>query len=151
MKTPVKATKVIKGMSVAKVKESAMHIVNKEIGRQLSAAGRQACLDIGLLLVQVLDAYEVYAQEVGNMEIDLTTIKKHFTPAVWDSLNNNQRLVLESAIFNQGKATQAAIDKHISYLRENKAGMDRMGPKGQEAIETRLLELQGVGEEVSHG
>lgn len=151
MKTPATTTKTVKGMSVAKVQESAVHIINKEIGRQLSAAGRKACLDIGLLLVQVLEVYEVYAQEVGNMEIDLTTIKNHFKAEVWAKLNNNQRLVLQAAIISQGKATQAAIDRHIKYLRENKAGMDRMGPNGQAAIDARLLELQGVGEEVGRG
>ena len=136
-------------MSVPRVKESAVHIVNKEIGRQLSAAGRQACLDIGLLLVQVLEAYEVYAHEVGHMTIDLATIKGHFKPEAWARLTNNQRRVLEAAIVAQGRATQAAIDRQISYLRENKAGMDRLGPDGQAAVEARLLALQGVGEEVA--
>jgi hypothetical protein len=147
-KAPAKAT-TIKGMSVPKVKEAAVRIVNLEIGRQLSAAGRQACLDIGALLVQVLDAYQVYANEVGHMTIDLPTIKGHFSSEVWAKLNTNQRLVLEAAIQAQGLATQAAIDKHMNYLRENKAGMDTMGPNGQAAVQARLLELQGLpaGEE----
>jgi hypothetical protein len=151
MKPLAKTTKTVKGMSTAKVKESAVSIVNKEIGRQLSAAGRQACLDIGVLLVKVLDAYQLYYQEVGHMTIDLATIKQHYAPEVWAKLNTNQRLVLESACITQGKATQAAIDRHMKYLLDNKRGMDTMGPNGQAAVEARLLELQGLGEEVSNG
>jgi hypothetical protein len=149
MKTAATTTKTVKGMSVAKVKESATHIVNKEIGRQLSAAGKQACLDIGVLLVKVLDAYQVYYQEVGHMSIDLATVKQYFAPAVWDKLNNNQRLVLEAACIAYGKQTQAAIDRHMDYLLKNKKGMDTMGPNGQAAVEARLLALQGLGEEVA--
>lgn len=149
-KTATKAT-TIRGMSVPKVKESAVHIVNKEIGRQLSAAGRQACLDIGVLLVQLLDVYSVYAHEVGHMSIDLATISSHFTPGAWAKLNNNQRLVLEAAINAQARATQAAIDKHMDYLLENKRGMDNLGENGQAAALARLLELQGVGKEVAGG
>ncbi len=154
MKVPAKSTpKTIRGMSVAKVQESAVHIVNKEVGRQLSAVGRQACLDIGVQLLKVLDLYRVYAQEVGHMVIDLPTIKEHFAPEAWAKLTNNQRLVLEAAIINQAKAHQAAIDRHLKYLLDNKAGIDNMGPNGQAAVEARLLELQGlpVGEEEAGG
>jgi hypothetical protein len=151
-KTTAKTT-LIKGMSVVKVKESAIRIVNLEIGKQLSPAGRQACLDIGVLLVQLLDVYRVYANEVGHMTIDLATISSYFKPESWAKLTNNQRLVLEAGIQAQGLATQAAIDKHMAYLLENKAGMDSMGPNGQAAALARLLELQGVpaGEEVAGG
>jgi hypothetical protein len=147
-KLPLKpATKTVKGMSTAKVKESAVSIVNKEIGRQLSPAGKQAALDIGVLLVKVLDAYQVYYHEVGNMTIDLATVKNHFAAEVWAKLNNNQRLVLEAAVVAQAKGTQAAIDRHMKYLLENKRGVDTMGPNGQAAVEARLLQLQGIGEE----
>lgn len=147
LKPAVKTTKTVKGMSVAKVKESATLIVNKEIARQLTPAGRQAALDIGMLLVQVLDVYQVYFQEVGHMAIDLATVKNHFSAEVWAKLNNNQRLVLEAAVVARAKATQLAIDRHMEYLLENKRGMDTMGPNGQAAVEARLLELQGIGEE----
>ncbi|TPG72005.1 hypothetical protein [Hymenobacter nivis] len=147
MKTPAKTAKTIKGMNVATVKESAVRIVNLEISRQLTEAGRRACLDIGLLLVGVLEQYQVYYREVGHMAIDLATIQKHFAPAVWEKLNNNQRLVLEAAMHNQVKVVQGQIFQHMKYLLENKAGMDRMGPGGQEAVEARLRELQGLEEE----
>jgi len=142
-------TKTVKGMSVPKLQASAEHIVNKEIGRQLSAAGRQACLDIGVLLVQVLEAYLVYFVEVGHMEIHLDTISGYFAPEVWAKLTNNQKLALEAAVKLRAKAMQDAIDRHMKYLLENKNGMDTMGPNGQAAAAHRLLQLQGIGEEAS--
>jgi hypothetical protein len=142
------APKTIKGMSVAKLKETGVHIINKEIGRQLSAAGRQACLDIGVLLMQLLDVFELYYQEVSHMEINLDVVKSYFAPEVWAKLNTNQRLVLEAACMAQAKSMQASLDRHIKYLEENRRGIERMGPNGQEAVAARLLELQGLGEEV---
>ncbi len=149
MKLPPKTTKTIKGMSVAKIKESAERIVNLEISRQLTADGRRACLDIGLLLVSVLEQYQVYYREVGHMAIDLATIQKHYAPAVWEQLNTNQRLVLEAAMHNQVKVVQGQISQHMKYMLTNKAGIEAMGPGGQEAVEARLRELQGIGEEVA--
>lgn len=148
-KLPAVKKPTIKGMSVAKLKASAEHIVNKEIGRQLSDAGREACLDIGVLLVQVLEHYEVYFNEVDKMAIDLNTIKAHFAPEVWAKFNANQAAVLEAAIRGQINGTLAAIGRHMQYLRTNKRGMDTLGPTGQAAIEARLLALQGLGEEVA--
>lgn len=149
MKTTPKTTKTIKGMNVAQVKESAVRIVNLEIARQLTEDGRRACLDIGLLLGGVLEQYQVYYQEVGHMAIDLATIQNHFAPAVWEKLNTNQRRVLEAAINAEAKVVQGQISQHMKYLLENRAGMDRMGPNGQSAVEARLRELQGIAEEVS--
>jgi len=143
--------RAIKGLSVAKLKESAILIVNKEIGRQLTPAGRQACLDIGVLLVQVLEAYQVYYQEVGHMAIDLATIKDYFTEESWAEFTNNQKLTLQAAIKARANGMQEAINRHMNYLLDNKRGMDTMGPKGQDAAAFRLLELQGLGEEVAGG
>jgi len=136
-------------MSVAKVKETGAHIMNKEIGRQLSAAGRQACLDISVLLTQLHQVFQVYYDEVSHMEIDLAVVKGYFAPQVWASLTNNQRLALEAACIAHGKGIQASIDRHMNYLLENQRGIDRMGPNGQEAVAARILELQGLGEEVA--
>lgn len=142
---PVKNT--VRGLSVPKLKETAVHIVNKEVSRQLSAAGKQACLNIGVGLLKVLEDYQVYYDEVGQMDIDLATIAQYFTPEVWASFNNNQKQVLEAAIRGRAQGFQENLDRHIKYLRDNKAGVETLGPSGQAAVEARLRELQGLGEE----
>ncbi|GAB3233202.1 hypothetical protein GCM10027346_21000 [Hymenobacter seoulensis] len=120
--------------------------MQREITRGIGVDGASACLTIGILLDQVLEAYKTYARLVDEFSgVDMTRVAKHFGEN-WSKMPNAKRRLIEETIRKEVDATNKTIQGHIRYLETNREHMDALGPRGREAVARKIVELTGAPE-----